>query len=94
MNTWFQRVVLRRLWLTYIVLGLAFFTFGAGSLNLVYMFQLNFRLLLDYGWRAVMEGGAWQLLELLVTGYLSLAAYVVFKACEYRLAHWLADPEH
>ncbi|WP_394792112.1 hypothetical protein [Rhodoferax sp.] len=94
MKAWFQRVVLRRLWLTYIVLGLAFFAFGAGSLNLVYMFQSNLHLLLDYGWRAVMEGGALQLLDLLFTGYLSLAAYVVFKACEYRLSHWLAEPEH
>lgn len=94
MKAWFQRVVLRRLWLTYLVLGLAFFAFGAGSLNLVYMFQSNLQLLLDYGWRAVMEGGALQLLDLLLTGYLSLAAYVVFKACEYRLSHWLADPEH
>jgi hypothetical protein len=94
MRAWFQRVVLRRLWLTYIVLGLAFFAFGAGSLNLVYMFQANFHLLLDYGWRAVMEGGVWQLLDLLLTGYLSLAAYVVFKACEHRLSHWLADPGH
>ena len=38
-----------------------------------------------------MEGGLVQLAELLVTGYASMAAYTVFKACEYRLAHWLAD---
>ncbi len=94
MRAWFQRVVLARLWLTYIVLGLAFFAFGAGSLNIVYMFQANLRLLLDYGWRGVMEGGALQLLELLATGYASLAAYVVFKACEHRLSHWLSEPNH
>jgi hypothetical protein len=30
------------------------------------------------------------LIELIFTGYLSMAAYVVFKACEHRLAHDLA----
>jgi hypothetical protein len=38
-----------------------------------------------------MDGGARQLAELVVTGYLSMAAYVIFKACEYRLAHELAE---
>jgi hypothetical protein len=88
---WFQRVVLGRLWLTFLVMGLAFFAFGVGSLNLFYLLQANTALLLEHGWLAVMEGGLRQLAELLATGYVSLAAYTVFKACEYRLAHWLAD---
>ena len=91
LNRWFQVVVLRRVWLTFVVMGLAFFSFGVGSLNLFYMLQANGTLLLEYGWVAVMEGGLRQLAELLVTGYASMAAYTVFKACEYRLAHWLAD---
>ena len=91
LNRWFQVVVLRRVWLTFIVMGLAFFSFGVGSLNLFYLLQANGTLLLEYGWVAVMEGGLRQLAELLVTGYASMAAYTVFKACEYRLAHWLAD---
>ena len=91
LNRWFQVVVLRRVWLTFIVMGLAFFSFGVGSLNLFYLLQANGTLLLEYGWVAVMEGGLHQLAELLVTGYASMAAYIVFKACEYRLAHWLAD---
>ena len=88
---WFQRVVLRRTWLSFVVMGLAFFAFGVGSLNLFYLLQANATLLLQHGWMALMDGGLQQLLELLVTGYLSMAAYTVFKACEYRLAHWLAD---
>ena len=91
LNRWFQVVVLRRVWLTFMVMGLAFFSFGVGSLNLFYLLQANGTLLLEYGWVAVMEGGLRQLAELLVTGYASMAAYIVFKACEYRLAHWLAD---
>ena len=88
---WFQRVVLGRVWLTYIVMGLSFFAFGVGSLNLFYLMQANTQLVLEHGWMALMDGALRQLLELLVTGYLSMAAYVVFKACEYRLAHWLGD---
>ena len=91
LNRWFQVVVLRRVWLTFVVMGLAFFSFGVGSLNLFYLLQANGSLLLEYGWVAVMEGGLHQLTELLITGYASMAAYTVFKACEYRLAHWLAD---
>lgn len=84
--------MLSRLWLSFIVLGLSFFAFGAGTLNLFYLLRANTDLVLEHGWVALMDGGAQQLVELLVTGYLSMAAYVVFKACEHRLAHWLGDP--
>ena len=93
MRHWFQRLVLARRWATFIVLGLSFVAFGAGSLNLFYVFKANVQLLLDHGWMALMDGGAQQLLELVLTGYASVAAYVVFKACEYSLVHWLADPK-
>jgi hypothetical protein len=88
----FQRLVLGRVWLSFIVMGLSFFAFGVGSLNLFYLLRANTSLVVDHGWMALMDGGARQLAELLLTGYLSMAAYVVFKACEYRLAHWLGDP--
>jgi hypothetical protein len=91
MRKLFHRWVFSRRWATFIVLGLSFFVFGAGSLNLFYLLKANTTLLVDYGWRAVMDGGARQLVELIVTGYVSMAAYVVFKTCEYRLAHWLGD---
>ena len=89
---WFQRLVLSRVWLSFLVLGLAFFVFGVGSLNLFYLLRANTNLVFEHGWTALMDGAAEQLGELLVTGYLSMAAYVIFKACEYRLAHWLTDP--
>ncbi|MCX8520215.1 MAG: hypothetical protein ORN28_01610 [Rhodoferax sp.] len=90
MTAWFQRVVLARIWLTFLVLGASFFVFGAGSYNLFFLLRSNGQLLLEYGWDAVMEGGLAQLLELILTGYLSMAAYVVFKACEHRLSVWLS----
>lgn len=89
MNTLFQRLVLSRLWLTFVVLGLSFLAFGVGTLNLGLLLMANARLLGDYGWQAIRDGALRQLLELAATGYLSIAAYVVFKTCEHRLSEWL-----
>ena len=91
LGAWFRRVVLGRRWLTFIVLGLAFFVFGSGSLNLFFLLKANADLLAMHGWQAVMDGGLQQSVELLVTGYVSIAAYVVFKACEHALVHGLVD---
>ena len=91
LKTWFQRVVLQRHWLCFVVMGLSFFAFGLGTLNLVYVLQANANLLLEHGWQAVMDGGFVQLIEILITGYASLFAYIIFKACEYHLAHRLAE---
>ena len=88
---WFHRAVLSRRWLTFLVMGLAFFAFGAGSYNLVMLFGANAEVISSYGWQALKDGAAQQFAELVITGYLSLAAYVVFKTCEYRLAHDLSD---
>jgi len=90
------RALLRRLVpahpvLCFLVLGLAFFVFGACTLNLGMRLLGSFRLLGSYGWQAVMEGGLRQLLELVATGYLGIAAYVVLKGCEHRCVHWLSD---
>jgi len=93
MNTLFQRLVLSRLWLTFLLLGLSFFAFGAGTVNLGLLFLANARLLRDFGWQAVMDGALAQLAQLVITGYLSIAAYVVFKTCEHRLSNWLGN-EH
>ncbi|MEO8062884.1 MAG: hypothetical protein ABI821_09055 [Pseudomonadota bacterium] len=91
LKRWFHRIVLSRRWLTFLVMGLAFFVFGAGTYNIVMLFSANTRLISIYGWQAVMDGAALQLAELVLTGYLSMAAYVVFKTCEHRLAHDLAS---
>jgi uncharacterized membrane protein HdeD (DUF308 family) len=91
MKRWFHRTVLSRRWLTFLVMGLAFFVFGAGTFNIFMLFKANADLIASYGWQALMDGAARQFAELVVTGYLSMAAYVVFKACEYRLARGLAE---
>ncbi len=89
----FQRVVLARRWLTFVVLCLSFLLFGAGTLNLIGMFRLNINLIAENGSMALADGAAQQLAELLLTLALSMAAYVVFKACEHALVHGLTHPE-
>jgi hypothetical protein len=89
MRSWYQRVVLRRRWLAFLVMGLAFLGFGAGTLNLFFLLRANAELLAEHGAQAVMDGGLRQLVELLLTGYAGMACYVVFKSCEYALIrHW------
>jgi len=73
-------------------MGLAFLSFGAGTFNLFTVLKASTELVFNYGWMALADGAAQQLVELLVTTYLSMAAYVLFKACEHRLVHWLAEP--
>jgi len=90
LKRWFQRTVLSRRWLTFLVMGLAFFAFGVGTFNIFMLFSANLDVIARYGWRALMDGAARQFVELVVTGYLSMAAYVVFKACELRLARELS----
>jgi hypothetical protein len=91
LKRWFHRIVLARRWLTFLVMGLAFFVLGAGTFNIFMLFSANAEFIARSGWQALMEGAARQFFELVVTGYLSMAAYVVFKACEYRLARDLAE---
>jgi hypothetical protein len=93
LKNWFQRTVLARRWLTFLVMGLAFLVFGVGTYNIFMLLSANIELIASYGWLALMDGAARQLAELVITGYLSMAAYIVFKTCEYRLAHALGDVE-
>jgi len=92
LKRWFHRIVLSRRWLTFIVMGMAFFAFGAGTFNIFMLFSANASVISRYGWQALMDGAAVQFFELVVTGYLSMAAYVVFKACEYRLTRDVSEP--
>lgn len=92
MQDGFSRLVLSRRWATFLVLGLSFFLFGAGTANLFVLFRRNVELVGAYGWQALMDGALQQFVELLVTGYLSVLAYLVFKACETRLVRDLLSP--
>jgi hypothetical protein len=88
-----QRVVFTRAWLTFIVLVLSFLIFGGGTYNLFLLLRANLSLIGEHGWQALMDGAAQQFIELMLTAALSMAAYVLFKACEHHLVHRLCDPK-
>jgi hypothetical protein len=83
--------LLRRWWLAWVVMGASFVLFGLLTLNLLQTFNANLEFLSDHGLDAVREGGVVQLIELVVTGYLAVACYVVFKFCEKVLVERLAS---
>ncbi len=76
--------------LCFLLMGLGFVCFGVASLNLVNLFSANAKFLLENGWMAVMDGGALQLLELVVNAYVAVAFYLLFKTCEHALVERLA----
>ncbi len=90
----FQRHVLSRRWLSFVVMCFAFALFGAGTLNLIGMLRLNVGLIVDHGAMALVDGAAQQFVELVLSLGVSMAAYIVFKACEHSLVHGLTHPEH
>jgi hypothetical protein len=74
-------------WLTFLFMGLAAGGFTLCSINLLSLFQANFKLIRTYGAMAAFDGGILQLVELTAWGYLALAFYVVFKGCLDGLLH-------
>jgi hypothetical protein len=93
MQAWLERVVFARAWLTFVLLVASFLVFGAGTYNLFLLLKANVELIGEHGMQALADGAAQQFVELMVTAALSMAAYVLFKACEHRLVHRLCDPK-
>jgi hypothetical protein len=91
MQAWLDRVVFARTWLTFVVMVLTFLVFGAGTLNLFLLLKANLELIAEHGMQALADGAARQFVELMVTALLSMAAYVLFKACEHKLVQRLCD---
>ncbi len=87
----FQRLVLQHAATAFIALGLSFLGFGVCTVSIASTLKAALDLVLEVGWQALEDGAARQLAGLLFNAYLSMAFYVVFKACEYRLVHGLAD---
>jgi hypothetical protein len=85
MREWFARTVLARPWAAFLVMGLACFAFGVGTVNLFLLPEGTLRLLGNHGWQAAMDGARQQPTELLLSGYAAMAAYAVFKSCEHSL---------
>jgi hypothetical protein len=93
-NRLFQREVLSRPWLTFLVMCSSFGLFGAGTLNIFNMFSSNWDMITRKGIMALGDGSLRQLLELLGTLFLAMSFYTIFKVCEYTLVHRLIHPPH
>jgi hypothetical protein len=89
---WLRRWIFGRPLTCFLTMSASFVAFGAGSLNLFYLYKANLALIADFGWQALFDGGAMQLAELLITTLLSLGAYTLFKACEHALVEQLLGP--
>jgi sterol desaturase/sphingolipid hydroxylase (fatty acid hydroxylase superfamily) len=92
MNRLFQRWVLSRAWLTFVVMCSSFGLFGAGTLNIFSMFSTNWDMITQQGLMALASGTLSQLLELLGTLALAMFFYTIFKACEHSLVHRILHP--
>jgi ABC-type multidrug transport system fused ATPase/permease subunit len=91
MADWLDRRLFRRAWLTFIVMVAAFLVFGAGTYSLFLLLKANLELIAEHGMQALADGAAQQFVELMFTAALSMAAYVLFKACEHRLVQRLCQ---
>ena len=80
----------KRLWLTFLLMGVFFLLFGVLTVNIFVLLKANIDLYVDYGAMVIADGALLQLAELIGYGYLSLLFYVLFKACEHVLVTRLA----
>jgi hypothetical protein len=72
-------------WRTFLLMGVFGGLFATNSYNLLTLFTANFHFIADYGVMALMEGGLRQFIELVLSGYISLAFYILFEGCLYGL---------
>lgn len=86
-----RRCVFARKWRTFLAMATSFVAFGIASLNLFSLLKANVDLFIEHGTMAVMDGALAQLMQLLLSTFLSMLFYLGFKLCEYRLVHLLGD---
>lgn len=75
--------------LTFLILLLSLVTFGVLSLNIFSLLSANWEYISQYGLMGLRDGGAQQLLELLLNGVVSVLAYLSFKVSEGILVDWI-----
>jgi hypothetical protein len=73
--------------LTFAIMLMSSFVFGLSSYDIFRLFKANVVYVADNGVMALLDGGLEELLLLTLYGIVSLASYIVFKACE----KWLVE---
>jgi len=71
-----------RPWLTFSLMGGFFVLFGITSVNLFVLLKANIDLFLEYGAMVIADGALEQLIDLIISAYLSVTFFVLFKVCE------------
>lgn len=71
----------------FLIMGGCAALFAWNSIDLAHLAMANLGFIRAYGVMALVDGGLLQLLEIIVRGIVSLAAYLGFKACEVELVH-------
>ena len=69
----------------FLMLGVFGGLFAWFSYNLIHPFMANFRFISEHGLHALEVGGLRQGIELIASGYLAIAAYILFRVCEVEL---------
>ena len=67
---------------TFLIMMCAARIFGLTSYNIFFLLKANIALVVDYGVMALFDGALKELLVLFLFGVVSLAAYILLKACE------------
>jgi hypothetical protein len=70
---------------TYLLMVCLFLIFGLLSLDLVKYVSANANYILENGLQGLWDGGLRQMIELILTSFFAVLAYVGFKVCEHAL---------
>lgn len=89
MRRYLKWLITRHWLLTLVMMALSALTFGLASYNLFFFFKANLELIAEHGAFVLFDGALEQFLYLCLHGFLSLAAYIIFKACEKTLVEHL-----
>ena len=77
--------------LTLMLLVFSGLTVGTLTLNIFHLLAANWEVIGRHGLMALREGAAQQLIELLLTGTVSMLVYLLFKLSEGALVEWLKN---
>ena len=69
----------------FVLAGVSLVVVAYATYNLLHLSMANLTFLREYGLTAVMSGGLVQFLQILLSGTVSLAFFLVFKICESEL---------
>ncbi len=75
--------------LTLILMMVSALVVGLLTLNIFNLMSANWAFISQYGVMALREGAALQLAELILTGFVSMLVYLLFKITENVLVDWI-----